>query len=116
MPLWKITSIGPWNNIRTPRKARNQRRRTHVLLNELAKVSDDRLYIRNEVPNVFFPGRDTAAVFTGNTIFLLARHPEIWKKLRTEVLALGDQKLTFELLKSMKYMQWVLSEGSSVQL
>lgn len=83
----------------------------YVLLKELVKTTDDRGVIRNELMNVFFPARDTAAILFSNVLFLLARHPEKWDKLRGEVLSIGDQKLTFELLKSMKYMQAVLNES-----
>jgi cytochrome P450 len=85
----------------------------YVLLKELVKVTDDRRTIRNELMNVFFPARDTAAILLSNVLFLLARHPEKWDKLRSEVVSIGDQKLTFELLKSMKYMQAVMNESKS---
>lgn len=32
----------------------------YVLLRELMKLMDDRLFIRNELMNIFFPTRDTA--------------------------------------------------------
>jgi cytochrome P450 len=84
---------------------------SYVLLKELVRETDDKIFIRNELMNVFFPARDTTAAMTGNILFLLARHPEVWKTLRSEVLAIGEQELTFELLKSMKYMNAVMSEG-----
>jgi cytochrome P450 len=86
---------------------------SYVLLKELVRTTDDRRVIRNELMNVFFPARDTAAILLSNVLFLLARHPEKWDKLRAEVLGIGDQKLTFELLKSMKYMQAVMNESKS---
>jgi cytochrome P450 len=87
---------------------------SYVLLKELVKTTDDRLFIRNQLMNVFFPARDTSAILTGNIIFLLARHPEVWDTLRAEVLDIGEQRLTFELLKSMKYMSAVINESKSV--
>ncbi|KAF7941177.1 hypothetical protein EAE99_000814 [Botrytis elliptica] len=87
----------------------------HVLLKELVKMTDDRRYIRDELMNVFFPARDTAGILMGNIIFMLARHPQVWAKLRKEVLDIGDQKLTFELLKSLKYVQAVINETLRLQ-
>lgn len=84
---------------------------SYVLLKELVKTTDDKLFIRNELMNVFFPARDTSVILTGNVIFLLARHPRVWNILRAEVLDIGEQKLTFELLKSMKYMSAVINES-----
>jgi cytochrome P450 len=82
-----------------------------VMLKELVRETEDKTFIRNELMNVFFPARDTTAAMTGDMLFLLARHPDVWKKLRAEVLALGEQDLTFKLLKSMKYMHAVINEG-----
>ncbi|CAG8972831.1 hypothetical protein HYALB_00001250 [Hymenoscyphus albidus] len=83
----------------------------YVLLKELVRTTDDRKFVRNELMNVFFPARDTAATMTGNIVFLLARHPKVWDTLREEFLSIGDRHLNFELLKSMKYLQAVMNEG-----
>ncbi|KAN0093726.1 cytochrome P450 alkane hydroxylase-like protein [Hyaloscypha variabilis] len=82
----------------------------YVLLRELVKQTDDKEYIRSELANIFFPARDTAAMLTSNVIFMVARRPEVWDKLRAEVLAIRDAELTFELLKSLKYVHAVINE------
>ncbi|PMD38396.1 cytochrome P450 alkane hydroxylase-like protein [Hyaloscypha variabilis F] len=82
----------------------------YVLLRELVKQTDDKEYIRSELANIFFPARDTAAMLTRNVIFMVARRPEVWDKLRAEVLAIGDAELTFELLKTLKYTHAVMNE------
>jgi cytochrome P450 len=82
-----------------------------VLLRELVKQTDDKEYIRSELANIFFPARDTAAMLTTNVIFMVARRPEVWDKLRAEVLAIGDAELTFELLKTLKYTHAVMNES-----
>ncbi|KAJ8065336.1 hypothetical protein OCU04_006024 [Sclerotinia nivalis] len=82
----------------------------YVLLRELAKATDDKLFIRNELMHIYFPARDSAAVLTSNAIFLLPRHPDEWNKAREEVLGIGEEKLTFEKLKSMKCLQHIVSE------
>lgn len=43
---------------------------SYVLLKELVKTTDDRRFIRNEVMNVFFPARDTAAIHISNVLFM----------------------------------------------
>ena len=83
----------------------------YVLLRELVRTTDDRRIIRNELMNVFFPARDTAATHASNVLFMVARHPAVWRKMRSEVLGIGSQKLTFELLKSLKYIQAVMNES-----
>ena len=83
----------------------------YVLLRELVKQTDDKEYIRSELENIFFPARDTAAMLTSNVIFMLARRPDVWDKLREEVLAIEDKELTFGLLKSLKYVHAVMNES-----
>lgn len=57
------------------------------------------------------PGRDSTGYALSNVIHVLARRPEIYQKLREEVSSVDSEQLTFELLKSMKYTQWVINEG-----
>ena len=45
-----------------------------------------------------------------NIFFSLARYPEVWAKLRREVLEKGNEEVDFELLKSLKYTNWVINE------
>ncbi|KAI9646296.1 hypothetical protein NHQ30_005737 [Ciborinia camelliae] len=82
----------------------------YILLKELAKGTGDRRFIRNELMNIFFPARDSSAVLTSNVVFLLARHPDEWERIRAEVLGIGNEKLTFERLKSLKHLQHAISE------
>jgi len=85
----------------------------YVLLRELVKkYPNDKILVRNELTNVFFAARDTTGTTTASILFLLARHPECWKKLREEVAAIAPkQELTFEFLKSLKYVQAVIEES-----
>jgi cytochrome P450 len=82
-----------------------------ILISELAKVTNDRSELCSQLLNVFFAGRDTPAVALTNIFFLLARHPNIWNKCRAEVESLRKEDLTFERLKSLRYIQHVINEG-----
>jgi cytochrome P450 len=85
----------------------------YVLLKELVRQhSDDRLYIRNELMNVFFAARDQVGVVAGSMLFFLARNPEVWQKLRKEVIAIApQQELSYEFLKTLEYVQAVVQES-----
>ena len=83
----------------------------YILLNEMAKQTQDRDDLRSQILAVFMPGRDSTGYALSNVIHILARRPEIYQKLREEVMSVGHEPLTFELLKSMKYTQWVINEG-----
>ena len=88
-------------------------RERYILLHEMAKQTQDKKELRSQILAVFMPGRDSTGYALSNVIHLLARRPETYQKLREEVTSVGDSPLTFEVLKSMKYTQWVINEGLS---
>lgn len=96
---------------REDRQKDNARR--NVLVYELAEETTDRSDLTSQLLNVFFAGRDTPAVALTNLFFLLARHPNVWKKCREEVQGLEKEDLSFEKLKSLRYVQHVINEGIS---
>ncbi|PQE28624.1 Cytochrome P450 family protein [Rutstroemia sp. NJR-2017a BBW] len=89
----------------------------YILLNEMAKQIRDPISLRFQVLNVFLPARDFPGILVSNALFHLARNPEIWTELHEKSLALEDQPLTFELLKSQscQLFKWVLNETSRLQ-
>ena len=82
----------------------------YILLDELVKETRDRNDILNQLLNIFMPAHDAAAIALTNVFFNLARRPEAWRKLREEILAMGSAEITFERLKSLKYLQSVMNE------
>jgi cytochrome P450 len=81
-----------------------------VFLDELVKLTQDRQFLRSQMLNIFFPAKDSSAIGLSCVFFMLARHPDVWDKLRAEVLGVEDKPLTYELLKSMPYLKAVLNE------
>ncbi len=51
------------------------------------------------------------AIVTSYVSFLLSRHPAVWRRLRKEVVLLDGREPTFEQLKSMNYLRWVINES-----
>ncbi|KAF2233659.1 cytochrome P450 alkane hydroxylase [Viridothelium virens] len=86
-------------------------RKKITLLQEMAKETSDKIELRNQILNVFFPARDSTAIAVSNTIYLLARHPRVWEKLRAEVGKLEGTDLTFESLKSLAYLRYTVNEA-----
>lgn len=86
--------------------------RRYLLLNEMVKQTQDKLDLRSQILAVFMPSRDTTAFLVSNVFHVLARKPYIWAKLRKEIFSFEAQPLTFELLKSMRYLQWVINEST----
>ena len=81
------------------------------LLWVMAKQLRDKKALRSQILAVFVPSNDTTSILISNAFYALARHPEVWKKLRKEVSSIDGTSLTFESLRSLKYLNWILNES-----
>jgi len=87
----------------------------YVFLDELAKATRDPVEIRSQLLNIFLAGRDTTAGLLGWVFWVLSRHPDIFDKLRAQVVEdFGTyekpRNITFATLKSCTYLQQVMNE------
>ncbi|KAL9087161.1 MAG: hypothetical protein Q9165_006812 [Trypethelium subeluteriae] len=85
-------------------------RKRYVLLDELAKQIRDPIALRYQILGVLLPARDTTSRAVGNALFQLARHPQIWQRLRQVSLTVDSESLTFEKLKSFVEFRYVVQE------
>ena len=90
------------------RRVKNNNR---ILVYDLIDAYKNRSILRGELLNVFFAALDTTSILLTNVVFLMARHPEEWAKLRDAVKDLDVEALTFENPKKIDHLQWVLKEG-----
>jgi cytochrome P450 len=85
-----------------------------VLLDELAKTTQDPLELRCELLNILHASRDTTAALAGWVFFFLARHPEIFSRLRADIIGAfstdTDSDITFNALMTCPYLIWVINE------
>jgi cytochrome P450 len=82
----------------------------YVFLTEMLKSTTDPKQLRDELLNILLAGRDTTASLLSNTFHVLARRPDIWKKLKAEVDGLRGMKPDYETLRNMKYIKYLLNE------
>ena len=83
------------------------------LLYAMAEQTGDRTSLRNESLQAMMAAQETTAVLVSNVVFLLARHENVWHRLRSEVLTLDPQNLDANAVQSLKYLQQVLNESKS---
>jgi cytochrome P450 len=88
----------------------NGRPERYVFLTEMLKSTTDPKQLRDELLNILLAGRDTTASLLSNTFHVLARRPDIWKKLKAEVDGLQGLKPNYETLRNMKYLKYLLNE------
>ncbi|KAF9873701.1 hypothetical protein CkaCkLH20_08811 [Colletotrichum karsti] len=85
-------------------------RQKYVFLNELAKDTDNPIMLRDQIVNMLLAARDTTAGLLAFAFFMLARNPEVWKKLRADVLEHYTEPLTYDAVQEMTYLRYVLQE------
>lgn len=87
-----------------------------VLLDELAKNTDDKIWLRNETLGLLTGGRSTSAALLGWLFFYLARQPSLYHKLRTSVLEeFGTEskarQFTVPQLRASRYLKSCIYEA-----
>lgn len=91
--------------------AAGARERGYIFFDELVKSGASSDYIRDQIMSIIIAGRDTTAGSLTAAFYYLARNPEAYAKLREEAACIGGEDPTWEQLKSLSYMSYVLKEG-----
>ncbi|KAL4913284.1 cytochrome P450 [Aspergillus aurantiobrunneus] len=88
----------------------------YVFLEALVTETQDPLELRSQLLNILLAGRDTTASLLSWSVLMLARHPEVFEKLRkiifNEFGPYTSQRdtITFASLKSCRYLQYFMNE------
>lgn len=94
-----------------PGKEDPEKANRFYLLNELAKQTQDPSVLRNETLHVLVAGRDTTGCLLGWVFYFLARHPDIFAKLRSIILeTFGTRPADPRALNQVNYLQWIIYE------
>lgn len=89
----------------------------YIFAEALAEDTDDPRVIRDNMLNILLAGRDTTASLLSSAFFYLARHPNVWTRLRQTIVdEFGDAKhpngkITHARLKDTPYLRYFLNEG-----
>lgn len=87
------------------------KQRPRSLLQGLMEQTDDKIEIRNQIIQAMMAAQDTTSVLLSNTIFLLSRHPDVWTRLRNEILSPDATiPLTLSVLNSLSFLRNILHE------
>ena len=87
-------------------------------IQSLSLFTHDKKVLRDQLVSTLLAGRDTTACAMSWLFYELACHPEVYDRLRREVLGtIGKHgKLTYEDLKGMRYLQHCINESMSPRL
>jgi cytochrome P450 len=78
----------------------------------MAEQTGDPIYLRNQILQALMAAQETTANLLGNIFFLISRNPDVFRKLKSEVLTIDDD-LNYNRLMGMKYLQNVINEGNA---
>ena len=91
-----------------------------IFIDELDKTNDESFFTKEELELgfvatailFFFAGFDTTSTTLSVVMHALMHHPDIQDKVRNEIEdVIGDDELTAEHLKDLKFMDNVISES-----
>ncbi|MCJ1292478.1 hypothetical protein MMC34_004029 [Xylographa carneopallida] len=87
----------------------------YIFLDALVRETRDPVELRSQLLNIMLAGRDTTASLLGWMFYTLARHPDVYARLRYTVLAAfgsytDTSQLTYVNLKNCTYLQHCLNE------
>lgn len=83
----------------------------HNFLEGLVNSMTDPQRLRSELLNILLAGRDTTAALLSHVFYTLARRTDVWAKLEAEVEELNGRAPTYERLKNMTYLRYILNES-----
>ncbi|KAL8872490.1 MAG: hypothetical protein Q9174_001892 [Haloplaca sp. 1 TL-2023] len=118
----KMRGLIDWYVERALRQVREEPQMEHVasseyvILDELARLTDDKLWLRNETLNLLTAGRSTTAALFSWLFYYLARYPSKYHNLRRTVIdSFGTeataQHVTVAKLRSCNYLQNCINEA-----
>ena len=82
----------------------------YVFLEHLAQRTGNRKVLRDELLSALLGGRGTTSNLLSNLLYVLARRPDVWEKLRVEALVLGAEPITQETIKNATYVRYCIQE------
>ncbi|KAI0803661.1 cytochrome P450 52E2 [Xylaria sp. FL0064] len=83
----------------------------YVFLDELLKSGESDEVICDHLLSIFTAGRDTTTSVLSYLFFELSRRPDIVATIHDEIRDVGRENPTWEDLRNMKYLNWVLKEA-----
>jgi len=104
-------ALKPGNNLNYKRDGK-ERSISLGMAGILANRSNDCEQIRSQLLQCIMAMQETTSTLCSNTMFLLARHSDIWKDLRKEVIGLDLDSATVEDLKRLTLVQNILKKVS----
>lgn len=84
----------------------------YVFLRELAKDSDDPLDLRNNMLGMLLVGSESTATILTSALSVLSHRQDLWAKMRSEVLSMSEVEPSYERIRALTTLNYVMNEGN----
>jgi cytochrome P450 len=91
----------------------------YIFLDAMVSETQDRKTLRDQMLHLLLAGRDTTASLLSSCFFYLSRRPDVWHKLRADILSVfppdetsADEtsEITIERIREVRYLKLFLNE------
>lgn len=83
----------------------------YVFLDHVVERAKDPEVLRDQSISMLLGGTETTASLLGDLLYVLARRPEIWDKLRAEALGFTESMMNQDSVKDAIYLSYCLNES-----
>ena len=90
------------------------KRKGYVFLENLMETTNNADTLRNQSLSALYGGRDTTSSLLSTLLYVLARRPDVWERLRREAQTLCGQPPNQETIKNVPYLSHSISECKSL--
>jgi cytochrome P450 len=85
-----------------------------TLLYHMAQKTSDKTILRDQIVQAMMAATETTPSLISTIVHVLANHPDVFAKLRAEILAIGSVELSFDQLSRLRYLQNVITESEFI--
>ncbi|KAI0483963.1 cytochrome P450 [Xylariaceae sp. FL0804] len=86
-------------------------KKRYVFLEELIKSGEPDSIVRDQLLSIFLAGRDTTTSLLSYMFLQLSQRPDVVDRIRAEIADLGVQDPSWEQLRGMRYLNFVIKES-----
>ena len=98
-----------WEQGETEKSEKGEDR--YVFLRELAKESEDPSDLRDNLLGMLLVGSESTATMLTSALSVLSNRQDLWAKMRSEVLDMREVEPSYERVRALTTLTYVLNEG-----
>lgn len=109
----RVLDKGTTTSSKTDEKPASSKGERYVFLEHLAERTQDPVVLRDQALSALLGGRETTASLLSHLLYILARRPEVWDKLRAEAQGFFGQALNQDTIRNAVFLSRCINEGQS---